>query len=374
MAAAGAVERQRARDCPQQGHGESARAATGSLNPNTSSGTAVTGTAVAMFGPAIRPHRRFHTSPAPPSPDVGMSTPPTVILTPVSQERSRRSDTRSTGIGAGSSSTRARAPAIPTGSLPPPRDSLAAAVLAAGVAAAESAAAEAERAREEAKAAEMQPEPEPTRGQELEAAKGQREIGDALEGQERQRGSTESVAATRGYESPSGGGSSSNSSSRSGSISVGHVRPASSRHGAPRTMAEMERHKRNRAERLRAYGCTRTLYPRICPLTESGSPALEEAETQQWVESLRVNASLRGESLMAACSQSVSSVRTADIEAQARAEARASRTADVSDMEGSDGLLHCAVLKGDHPLAARAAQFLVDKRGSNVNSQDKWGR
>lgn len=59
---------------------------------------------------------------------------------------------------------------------------------------------------------------------------------------------------------------------------------------------------------------------------------------------------------------------------QAQAEMRASRAADVSRMEGPDGLLHCAVLKGDHPLAARAAQYLVDKLGANVNSRDEWGR
>ena len=100
----------------------------------------------------------------------------------------------------------------------------------------------------------------------------------------------------------------------------------------------------------------------------------EEAETEQWVSTLRVGAAVRGESLMAACSQSFAEERAARLDAQAQLEARASRTADVSEMEGPDGLLHCAVLRGEHALAARAAQFLVDKRGSNVNSRDEWGR
>lgn len=100
----------------------------------------------------------------------------------------------------------------------------------------------------------------------------------------------------------------------------------------------------------------------------------EEAETEEWVNTLRVSAQLRGESLMAACSQSFAQHQAAKLGEEQQLEARASRTADVSGMEGPDGLLHCAVLKGEHALAARAAQFLVDKRGSNVNSRDEWGR
>ncbi|CAM9521802.1 unnamed protein product [Ectocarpus sp. 8 AP-2014] len=97
-------------------------------------------------------------------------------------------------------------------------------------------------------------------------------------------------------------------------------------------------------------------------------------ETEEWVNTLRVSAAIRGESLMAACSQSFADHRTNTLLGDKQSEARASRTADVSVMEGPDGLLHCAVLRGDHALAARAAQFLVDKRGSNVNSRDEWGR
>lgn len=101
----------------------------------------------------------------------------------------------------------------------------------------------------------------------------------------------------------------------------------------------------------------------------------EEAETEKWVDNLRVSAALRGESLMAACTQSFAEHRAAELlDERQQLEARASRTADVSRMEGPDGLLHCAVVKGEHALAARAAQFLVDKRGSNVNCRDEWGR
>lgn len=158
----------------------------------------------------------------------------------------------------------------------------------------------------------------------------------------------------------------------------------------PRSMAEVERHKRNRAERLRAYGCQRTLYPRIVPGStstgggsasgsasgsgSSGCPATEEMETVLWVDTLRVSAALRGESLMAACTVNFVESSAATLLQERQSEARASRTADVSEMEGPDGLLHCSVLKGDHALAARAAQFLVDKRGASVNSRDAWGR
>lgn len=101
----------------------------------------------------------------------------------------------------------------------------------------------------------------------------------------------------------------------------------------------------------------------------------EEAETEEWVNTLRVSAALRGESFMAACTQSFAEHRrAATLLGEQQLEARASRTADVSQMEGPDGLLHCAVVKGEHALAARAAQFLVDKRGSNVNCRDEWRR
>lgn len=101
----------------------------------------------------------------------------------------------------------------------------------------------------------------------------------------------------------------------------------------------------------------------------------EEAEAEEWVKTLRVHAALWGESLMAKCTQKLlAEQRAAALREEQQLEARASRTADVSAMEGPDGLLHCAVLKGDHALAARAAQFLVDKRGSDVNSTDEWGR
>lgn len=126
----------------------------------------------------------------------------------------------------------------------------------------------------------------------------------------------------------------------------------------------------------------RTLYPRIVPGAGgsgggSGSGpevGTEEAETEEWVNSLRGSV-VRGESsLMASCTQSFAEHRAATLLGDRQLEARASRTADVSQMEGPDGLLHCAVAKGEHALAARAAQFLVDKRGSNVNSRDEWGR
>ena len=155
----------------------------------------------------------------------------------------------------------------------------------------------------------------------------------------------------------------------------------SARRRPPRTPAEKERHKRNRAERLRAHGCQRTLYPRIASgaaavgaASRRGNIITEEMETAQWVDTLRVSASIRGESLMATCTRSFAEQRSATLLEEKQSEARACRTADVSEMEGPDGLLHCAVLRGDHALAARAAQFLVDKRGANVNSRDSWGR
>lgn len=278
--------------------------------------------------------------------DAGVCTPSTVILTPTSQERYRQSDPSIPAHAANGSGRRVSnaapspAHAVRTG------DSLAAAVAAAASTAAASAAASAEETKEEELLALQQEE------------------------QQRQRDEADDLmflAAGRGGACIGSGASSSSSFARPGR------RP-------PRSMAEIERHKRNRAERLRAYGCQRPLYARIVPggtggggsgsSGGSGCAATDEMETEQWVDTLRVSASLRGESLMAACTQSFAD----EMLGERQSEARASRTADVSDMEGPDGLLHCAVLKGDHALAARAAQFLVDKRGASVNSRDPWGR
>lgn len=275
------------------------------------------------------------------SPELGTSTPPTVILTPSSQERCQQYD----GIpGNGGAPARyATAAGLPpnTRFRAPRADSLAASLAAS---AANGAAAAASRAAAEAEMAAT--ENQETKDEELLAA-----------------------------EQSSDAGSSSSNSSRGYDGSRAARRP-------PPTLAEVERHKRNRAERLRAYGCQRTLYPRIVPggtdggasAGGSGSSVTEEMETEEWVNTLRVSASLRGESLMAACTQSFAQGRAATLLGDKQSEARASRTADVSQMEGPDGLLHCSVLKGDHALAARAAQFLVDKKGANVNSRDQWGR
>ncbi|CAN0350383.1 unnamed protein product [Laminaria digitata] len=279
--------------------------------------------------------------------DAGACTPSTVILTPSSQERYRQSDPSNPArTGRAVSNTAGPSPAH-AGSR---GDSLAAAVAAA--AAATTAAAAAAAAAEETKEEELS----------------------ALE-QQRQRDEADDLmflaAGRRSGASIGSGASSSSSFARPGR------RP-------PRSMAEIDRHKRNRAERLRAYGCQRPLYARIVPggtggggsgsSGGSGCAATDEMETEQWVDTLRVSASLRGESLMAACTQSFADERAATLLGERQSDARASRTADVSEMEGPDGLLHCAVLKGDHALAARAAQFLVDKRGASVNSRDPWGR
>lgn len=294
------------------------------------------------------------------SPDLGTSTPPTVVLTPSSQERCTQMDT---GGGAGDVEThngggsvvarsfniRSAVPAAaaPTAQqrgsivpIPPPRDSLAAS-LAAARATADTA---------------PNGEDQETKDEELRALEQEAENAACL------AASLEEDATFIPQKRQTG--------------ARGRVgrRP-------PRSMAEVERHKRNRAERLRAYGCSRTLYPRIVPGSAGGGAGgaggcavTEEMETEQWVDTLRVSASLRGESLMAACTQSFAENRAATLLGEKQSEARASRTADVSEMEGPDGLLHCAVLKGDHALAARAAQFLVDKRGASVNSRDAWGR
>ncbi|CAM9602245.1 unnamed protein product [Scytosiphon promiscuus] len=283
---------------------------------------------------------------------VGSSTPRTDAVTPSPEERHRGGDAAAEAIGgsgsgssrgAGGAATGASAaasnrkengPATARGSSRGGLDSMAASMLAASAAAA---AAAAEKEDEESKE------------EELEALRRQEAI---------------SAATTTSLEE----------SNRN----AGKNRPNPRR--TQQTIAEIERHKRNRAERLRAYGCQRTLYPRIVPggTGESGtsSPEMdtEETQTEEWVNSLRISAAIRGESLMAACTQSFAEHRAASLLGDQQLEARAARTADVSQMEGPDGLLHCAVLRGDHALAARAAQFLVDKRGSNVNSRDEWGR
>ncbi|CAB1113254.1 unnamed protein product [Ectocarpus sp. CCAP 1310/34] len=278
---------------------------------------------------------------------VGSSTPLTDTMTPSSQERRRDSTTASADAAAGiatavgtkssSSQTTAKTSRTPAGGL----DSMAASLLASQ---------EAARGKEE---------------EEEEKEEETKEVELAELTQQEEREADVAAAATVAQQEA-------NQGSRAGS----------SRRAA-QTKAEIERHKRNRAERLRAYGCQRSLYPRIVPgrVVEGGldnysTPAreTEEMETEEWVNTLRVSAAIRGESLMAACSQSFAEHTTNTLLGDKQSEARASRTADVSVMEGPDGLLHCAVLRGDHALAARAAQFLVDKRGSNVNSRDEWGR
>ncbi|CAM9671173.1 unnamed protein product [Hapterophycus canaliculatus] len=285
---------------------------------------------------------------------VGSSTPRTDAVTPLPEEGGRYSDAaeagRSSGGGvavatgalAAASNRQGSGPTTARGSSRGGLDSMAASMLAASTAAAAAVAAAAAKEEEETKEEELQ----------------------ALRWQEARQAAVSAATATSQEESNSKGGSKN--------------RPNPRR--TQQTIAEIERHKRNRAERLRAYGCQRTLYPRIVPggTGESGtsSPEMdtEETQTEEWVNSLRISAAIRGESLMAACTQSFTEQRAASLLGDQQLEARASRTADVSQMEGPDGLLHCAVLKGDHALAARAAQFLVDKRGSNVNSRDDWGR
>lgn len=281
--------------------------------------------------------------------DAGVCTPSTVILTPTSQERYRQSDPSNPAHTANGSG-RGRSNAAPSPAHSVRReDSLAAAVAAAAAATTTAAAAASAQETKEEEVLALQ-----------------------QEEQQRQRDEADDLlflTAGRGGASTGSGASSSSSFARPGR------RP-------PRSVAEIERHKRNRAERLRAYGCQRPLYARIVPGGTGGSgssggsgcAATDEMETEQWVDTLRVSASLRGESLMAACTQSFADEMAATLLGERQSEARASRTADVSEMDGPDGLLHCAVLKGDHALAARAAQFLVDKRGASVNSRDPWGR
>lgn len=317
-----------------------------------------------------------HPAVRPSSSDVGTNTPPTVILTPSSQERYRDSNkatasaTLDGGITAKAAEARIYNPNALVGGARA-RDSMAAAFAASTARARASsssvglAPADAERVHQERD--------EVNEESKQEDRASSRDADSILaQGSDGIRKAENSSASSAHCES----GNSSTATTMSGGSTGrrGHVRPAN-RHRPQRTVTEVERHRRNRAERLRAYGCSRTLYPRIQPEPFSGShDILEEVETQQWVETLRVSASLRGESLMAACTASFAQQRAASLRKEEQEEARASRTADVSKMEGPDGLLHCAVLKGDHPLAARAAQFLVDKGGANVNSRDEWGR
>lgn len=286
------------------------------------------------------------------SPDLGTSTPPTVVLTPCSQERSSQTDNGGRGNGETTNggvprSLNARSSTFAAGAaahISAPRDSLSASAAAAVARSTAAAASSAHEGEQE------------TKDEELRAL--EQEAEDAL------------YSATALEED---------------ATFIPHDRRAGNRvrpgRRPPRSMAEVERHKRNRADRLRAYGCSRTLYPRIVPGSAGGGAGgaggcavTEEMETEQWVDTLRVSASLRGESSMAACTQHFVEDRAVTLLGEKQSEARASRTADVSEMEGPDGLLHCAVLKGDHALAARAAQFLVDKRGASVNSRDAWGR
>lgn len=364
-----ALENSKSADCQRQSIGRDGVLAENRVSASTgnySVSAAVLGPSQdPASNPAAATGRRPQPVSGPQSPEFGTSTPPTVILTPTSQERSFQVDgTGATIIGSsGASATVNRhARALSSGlalsdSRPSAhRDSLALAAASASALAA-SIAEENRRERER-------------REEEERVLRQQEERALLLEELEAANGAARATAMALMSSNTSGmynnGGTSS---------SIGR-RP-------PRTMAEIERYKRNHAERLRAYGCQRTLYPRIVPAPNSGSgsprgtsssPFTEETETEQWVNTLRVSASLRGESLMTAHTQSFAQERAASLLVEKQSDARASRIADVSEMEGPDGLLHCAVLKGEHALAARAAQFLVDKRGANVNSRDPWGR
>lgn len=284
----------------------------------------------------------------PPSPDDGTITPQTVILTPASQDRNRLPIART---AAGQAIIRR----AENGMLGLPRDSLAAAIMAVSTATASRPA--------------FNSEPMRTRG---EVENGRARVGI---GNQRIDLRTGESLGGEAEEMEDGGSSvecAAPESRQSSSSGSGHVRPAWNR--APQSITEAEILKRTRAERLRVYGCSRTLYPRICPSTESGNPVTEQTETEQWVETLRFTIPLRGECFVPAFTHVVGKERRAMLLEEAQADVRASRAADVSNMEGSDGLLHCAVLKGNHPLAARAAQFLVDKGGASVNSRDEWNR
>lgn len=147
--------------------------------------------------------------------DVGFSTPPTDILTPSSEERLRKGHAAPAARNVGSSSSSSNGPATATRNIISSSrgglDSMAASMLASSAALAAAAAAKQE---------------EETKEEELAA----------LRQQEARQATMASVAEAQG----NGGSGSGPSSLRT-----------------PQTIAEMERHKRNRAERLRAYGCQR---------------------------------------------------------------------------------------------------------------------
>ena len=285
-----------------------------------------------------------------PSPTVGSSTPPTVILSPSSQDRNRPSSTSEDKICYGRASTHARGGRGV--------DSMAEAVRAAA----------ATRLRQQGENAETSG-PGESKEEELRASR--REV-------EPRRGVYVSSRVTPVTASPARRNRDTEQSlivSDSDEQNTGCRRPATTNRTRPE-------HKRSRSERLRSYGRHRAFYPRIVPSAAAvgvagggySAETTEETETEQWVGTLRVSASIRGESLMATCSQNFAEQISAGLLEERQSEARACRTADVSVMEGPDGLLHCTVLRGHHALAARAAQFLVDKRGANVNSRDTWGR
>lgn len=321
----------------------------------------------------------------PESPAVlGTATPSTVVLTPTSQEKHPQegSDANAAGTGVSGINT-----VVPQASVPVGGDSVARSFLAASLAArvqrggTDTAAVAASAGEDESKQSERRG-TESILGNLDRDSTARRDENDNLDfaGWHHQHPSRRGGINRRRVE-PDSSGSPSTSSRASSTGSGGRVRPAntSGRHSSHRVSlritAEVDKRKRNRTERLWSYGCSRTLYPRIQPEPFSGaSDILEEVETKQWIDTLRVSLGLRGETSMAACTATFVQQQTATLLEEQRKEARAARTADVCKMEGPDGLLHCAVLKGDHPLAARAAQFLVDKGGANVNSRDEWGR
>ncbi len=150
--------------------------------------------------------------------DVGTSTPPTDIMTPSSEERQRKqSESRAAAAAAGSGGGPATAAAPPASDHAGPAarrrgggalDSMAASILASSEAAATVASTRAE---------------EDTKEQELLALE-----------QDEAAAAASAEAATDEQQNASG-------------VNRTH----------PQTIAEIERHKRNRAERLRAYGCQR---------------------------------------------------------------------------------------------------------------------
>ncbi|CAN0130902.1 unnamed protein product [Discosporangium mesarthrocarpum] len=92
---------------------------------------------------------------------------------------------------------------------------------------------------------------------------------------------------------------------------------------------------------------------------------------EQWLDSVCRSASSRGEALLAA---QVAKFVVTKAEHKASAEGRWFMQADLSELQPSDRLLRQAVHRGNHPLAARAVQFLVDRKGANVNHRDCWQR